>query len=77
MGKRNNMCALALPSLTYAMRASELLKSNGIYSRVITLDPSVTKKGCTNGIETECKQIARAKAILIDRSIPIGEISGG
>lgn len=77
MGKRNNRCLLALPSVTYAMRASELLKNYGIDSRVLSLDPSMTKKGCANGIETDCKNLLRAKNILLDRNIPISEIRGG
>lgn len=75
MGKRN-MCIFALPSVTYAMRASELLKHYGIYSRVINLDPAATQKGCANGIETECKNLVRAKNILLDQNIPISEIAG-
>ena len=76
MGKRNNTCIFALPSLTYAMRANELLKNYGIYSRVVSLDPSITKKGCAHGIETECRNNLKTKNILLDQNIPISEITG-
>ena len=77
MGKRKDFCIFALPSVTYAMRASELLENYGIYARVISLDPSVTKKGCANGIETQRRYMERVKNILLDHSIPISEIAGG
>ena len=77
MGKRNSQrCILALPSVTYAMRASELLESYGISSRVTALEPYMTKKGCANGIETDCRNLIRAKNILLDNNIPVSETAG-
>ncbi|MBE6573951.1 MAG: DUF3343 domain-containing protein [Ruminococcaceae bacterium] len=78
MGKRNSQsCILALPSVTYAMRASELLKKYNISSRVISLEPYMTKKGCANGIELDCRVMSRARSILMDNNIPVSEATGG
>ncbi|MBQ3183280.1 MAG: DUF3343 domain-containing protein [Clostridia bacterium] len=71
MAKTNNGCIISLPSETYAMSAQRLLSANGIVSRVVKTDPSITKKGCSIGIETDCRQTAKAKGILLNHSIPI------
>ncbi len=70
-------CVIALSSVTYAIQASKLLKNEKIYSRVVQLDSSRTKKGCANGIELDCAQLSRAKRILYQRGIPISETVGG
>lgn len=71
MARSNNGCIISLPSETYAMSAQRLLTDNGIASRVVKTDPSATKKGCTVGVEVDCRMIARAKGILINHSIPV------
>ncbi len=73
MANINNRCIIALPSVTYAMRSSELLTEYGILSKVVKLDSSLTKKGCANGIELDCRTSAKAKGILINHSIPVSE----
>ena len=78
MGNRNNkQCIIALPTPTYAMRSAELLKAYGISAQVVKLDPSVTRKGCGNGITLSCNALLRARDILLDHSIPVSETAGG
>ena len=77
MANINNRCIIALPSVTYAMRSSELLGVYGITSKVIKLDSSLTKKGCANGIELNCRYLPKAKGILLNASMPISETAGG
>ncbi len=71
MAKTNNGCIISLPSETYAMSSQRLLSKNGIASRIVKTDPSATKKGCTVGIEVDCRFTAKAKGILINHSIPV------
>ncbi|MBQ4562436.1 MAG: DUF3343 domain-containing protein [Clostridia bacterium] len=71
MANSNNRCIISLPSATYAMSAQKLLSAKGIASRVVKTDPSATKKGCSNGIEVDCRLSVRAKGILTNNSIPI------
>lgn len=71
MVKTNNRCIISLPSETYAMSSQRLLSSNGIDSRIVKTDPSASKKGCSIGIELDCRYIVKAKGILINNSIPI------
>ena len=78
MGNRNaQKCLFAMPSATYAIRASELIAKFNIPSRVIQIDPNVTKKGCSNGIEVDCRLKDRVKSILLDNNIPISRMIGG
>ncbi len=71
MANLNNGCIIPLPSETYAMSAQRLLTNNGIASRVVKTDPSKTKKGCTVGIEVDCRHKVKAKGLLISYSIPV------
>ncbi len=71
MVKTNNGCIIPLPSETYAMSAQKLLSGYGIASRMVKIDPSVSKKGCSVGIETDCGYITKAKGILLNHSIPV------
>lgn len=71
MVNSNNRCIISLPSETYAMSAQKLLSVNGISARVVKTDPSASKKGCTVGIEVDCRHKVRAKGVLISHSIPL------
>ncbi|MBR4880351.1 MAG: DUF3343 domain-containing protein [Clostridia bacterium] len=71
MARSNNGCIISLPTETYAMSAQRLLSAKGISSRVVKTDPSASKKGCSVGVEVDCRQIAKAKGILLNHSIPV------
>ncbi len=71
MVNSDKRCIISLPTETYAMSAQRLLENSGIASRVVKTDPSASKKGCTVGIELDCRFTAKAKGILINRSIPV------
>jgi len=65
----NAKCTVALHSLTYAMRAKEILQLNGIGTRVIRLMPGQSPNGCAFGIEVFCNVAVRASAILTGHGI--------
>ena len=71
MANLNKGCIISLPTETYAISAQRLLADKGITARVVKTDPTATKRGCSVGIETDCRYTARARAILIDHSIPV------
>lgn len=75
--KNSGSCIFALPSVTYAMRATQLLAVYKIPSEVITLSSGKTRKGCAHGIALNCKYLQKAKNILLSESIPISEVTGG
>ena len=71
MANPNKGCIISLPTETYAISAQRLLSDKGIAARVVRTDPSATKKGCSVGVETDCRYTSKARSILIDHSIPI------
>lgn len=48
------ICTAAIGSLTHAMKAQSALTADGIVSKIVKLDPSMTRKGCAYGIEYSC-----------------------
>ena len=71
------MCIATMKSITAAERARSALSAAGIFVSVISLDPSLTKKGCAYGIEFYGKDKTKVKSILRKKGISYGEIIGG
>ena len=70
-------CILTFRSQTTAAKASRYLKKNGTPARVISVDPSVTAKGCGWGISFECELTDVIKDKLDAKSISYGEVLSG
>ncbi len=62
---------IVLSSVTYALKAQELLKNDGIYSK-LTRSRSVRNiRGCGYGIAVDVSNAEKAEAILRSAGIPI------
>ena len=48
------MCAIALKSMTYAIKAKKALNDSYINAEIIKLSPNMTKKGCAYGVKFDC-----------------------
>ena len=48
-------CTAAIGSLTLAMKAQSVLSDKGLESKIVKLDPSMTRRGCAYGIEYPCE----------------------
>ena len=70
----NKKCTLSLRSQTYAMKALTLLAESSVKSKLISVNPDKTEKGCSWGIELYCTDIKRAKSLLNQKNIPFGVI---
>ena len=57
-------CIATTTSLNLSIKAQKALLSAGIYSRIVSLDPSMTPKGCAYGIEFSCSEERTVKSIL-------------
>ncbi len=57
-------CIASMPSLNISIQAQRALGGKGIFSRIVSLDPSMTKKGCAYGIEFSCEMERDVKAVL-------------
>ena len=72
-----NGCILTFRSQTAAVKASRYLKKSGITVRVVSVDPSVTEKGCGWGITVECGSAERIKNLLDGKGISYGRLLSG
>lgn len=72
----------ATASLNNAIKAQNALSGSGIQSRIVSLPPSATRRGCSYGVEMDCSQASAARSVLrhsgarisqyIDGSIGVG-----
>lgn len=62
---------IVLSSITYALKAQELLKNNGIYSNVTRSRTVKSIRGCGYGISFDPALSEKAQDLLIKAGIPI------
>ena len=63
-----------MKSMTYALKAQNVLQNNAIYSRIIKLDATKTKKGCAYGLEVGDENLNNAIRLLDINKINYSEI---
>lgn len=68
------MCAIALKSMTYAMKAKKALNDHYINADIIKLDPNMTKKGCAYGVRFDCVNLSAVQDVLRNGSIKYTEL---
>ena len=71
------MCIVSFKTETSAQRAKNTLKSFRINSKVVSVDPNLTKRGCSYGLSFSSSVKNEALAILKSRNIDFGEVIGG
>ena len=62
---------IVLSSITYALKAQELLKNNGIYANITRSKAVRGIRGCGYGLRFDQMLEEKAKGILIAAGIPI------
>lgn len=70
------MCVFTMKTMTLCEKTKRLLASFGIYGRVTSVDPSVTRLGCSFGVSVKCSQREEVKRILREAGIPYGDVIG-
>ena len=68
------MCAIALKSMTYAIKAKKALNDNYIDADIIKLEPNMTKKGCAYGVRFDCVNITAVQEVLRKTAIKYTEL---
>ena len=68
------MCAVALRSMTHAIKAKKALSESYIDSEIIKLEPSMTKKGCSYGVSFNCVNLNSAYEAFKKMSIKYTEL---
>ena len=68
------MCIAAMRNMTAAIKGRSAV---GIHCAIVSLEPTLTKRGCAYGLSFACAHLERAKSVLSSRRINYGEILGG
>ena len=68
------MCVIALKSMTYAIKAKNALNDISLDAQIVTLDPSLTHRGCGYGVRFNCMYLNEAENALKSRRIKYSEI---
>ncbi len=71
-----NKITITNGSVTYAIKSRKLLKSIGIPSKLIKIDASLSKNGCTHGLEISRSDFFDAIKILKSNGIPYSVYDG-
>ena len=66
-------CIATIPSLNICIKAQRVLANQGIYSRVVSIDPALTRRGCSYGIEFSCSEKQNIKNILRRAGVSISQ----
>ena len=70
-------CTLTVSSRTAASKAARVLQRAGIGSETVSVDPSVTTRGCGFGVQISCEDAEKAKKALAERGIQTGDLLVG
>ncbi len=69
-------CVISLRSQTVAEKVKRLAAVERIRTEIVSVDPKLTKRGCSVGLRLNCDEINGLIAILEKRKIPYGDIFG-
>lgn len=65
-----NKTIVTVGSVTYAIKLKRLLLRNGVQSKLVKVDVSKTKRGCTHGLEINENDFYLAVVIMRENKIP-------
>lgn len=69
-------CIIGMRSQTAAERARRAASGEKLRAEVVSVDPSVTKRGCSLGLRVNCSDVQRITEMLDKRNIPYGDVIG-
>ncbi len=73
-----NLCIAATASVNISIKAQNALESGGVPSRIISLPPGATRRGCAYGVEFDCANEQRARTLLRRAGVRVSQfIKGG
>ncbi len=70
-------CIIPMKSPTAAKRAQRALSASGIKTQLVSIDPTLTRRGCAFGLSLACRESSRGTEVLDRRGITHGEVIGG
>ncbi len=69
-------CIIAMKSRTTAEKARRIAVSEKMSAELVSVDPSVTRHGCSVGLRLGCADAQRLSELLDRRNIARGDIIG-
>ena len=66
-----------MKTMTLAMRGKSALDARGILAEIVSLDPSLTQRGCAYGLRFSAQTRDEALRCLSEKKIPWGTVLGG
>ncbi len=71
-------CTASFGSLTYAIKAQKELAKVGVDAKIVKLDASLSRRGCSYGVSFSCADRRAVKATLDHAKLPAtGYHNGG
>ncbi|MBR4072062.1 MAG: DUF3343 domain-containing protein [Clostridia bacterium] len=70
------MCIATVRNMTGAIKIRDALIRGGIYAEIVSVDASITRRGCAYGVSFQCSKVPQVKRILNVKRIEYGEIMG-
>lgn len=67
-------CLITMRSETYALRAERVLTNRGIAAKKIKLDGEYSLRGCSYGIQLDCRNRASALSVLNSMGLPYADV---
>lgn len=67
-------CLITMRSETYALRAERVLQNRGISAKKVKLDGEYSSRGCSYGIQLDCRSRAVALSVLSEMSLPYSDV---
>ncbi len=71
------MCIASVKNMTGAMRIRDALVRGGVQAEIVSIDASLTRRGCAYGVSFPCEREGQVRRILGSKKIEYGEIIGG
>ena len=66
-------CLITMRSETYALRAERVLRSRGIMVKMVKLEPEYSSRGCSYGIQLDCRNRTAALSVLNEINLPYSD----
>ncbi|MGM9632632.1 MAG: putative Se/S carrier-like protein [Eubacteriales bacterium] len=67
-------CVATIPSINICISAKRALAEAGIFSNIVSIDPKVTRRGCTYGVEFACENEKEVRNVLRKARINYSQI---
>ena len=70
---KKGYCVGAMGSITNALKATRALAAHGIFSEVIGISATETKRGCAYGVSFDCAAIDQVRSIFKSNGITVSQ----